>query len=50
MVPIPSSGTISVLMTKDFVLTRVRYSRLKMSQVLRMACFLNKYVVEGGFQ
>src|SRR5208282_4813481 len=43
---IPISGTIRVPMTKPFVFTRVTYSRLTISQILRMGGFLDEDVVE----
>ena len=43
--PMPTSGTISVPITKPLVFTRVTYSRLMMSQILRMGSFLDEDVV-----
>src|ERR1700728_5263006 len=44
--PMPTSGTISVPITKPFVFTRVMYSRLMISQSLCMCGFLDEDVVE----
>src|SRR5579863_10518163 len=37
-------------MTKAFVLTAVKYSRLMIRPMLRMACFLDEDVVEGRLE
>src|SRR5580658_4001536 len=46
----PISGTISVPITKPFVFTRVTYSRLMISQSLRMGGFLDENFVERRFE
>src|SRR5271156_1746280 len=46
----PISGTISVPITKPFVFTRVTYSRLMISQSLRMGGFLDEDFVERRFE
>src|SRR5580693_2200509 len=48
--PTPSSGTITVPMMKPFVRTRVRYSRLMISRILRMSRPIDENFAQRGLQ
>src|SRR5271156_525075 len=50
MEPRPMSGTMTVPIMKPLVRTRVRYSRLMISRILRMSRPINKNLAQRGLQ